>query len=258
MISSFFIKSLQEQPSLVHGTSPRYHETDEGGNESFCLHGKDNSELFRKHQKLFLQSLGLKNKVLFHTRQVHGNQVSVLNDPKISTNDLGQQEADAIVTHLPDFPIMVLTADCVPIIIYDPVKHVTGVVHAGRMGTQKGIFNNTINVLSHEYGSSPKDLIVGMGPAIGGCCYEVDQHCALPFIKRNSVNLGFVKKAGQKKYFLDLREVNRLEGCEAGILEENIYTDGPCTYCDNHRWYSYRKEGKTGRLMTLVMLQLRK
>ena len=140
----------------------------------------------------------------------------------------------------------------------DPVKHVIGVVHAGRVGTQKAIFTNTIEVLSHEYGSSPKDLIVGMGPAIGGCCYEVDQHCALPFIKRNSVNLGFVKKAGQKKYFLDLREVNRLEGCEAGILEENIYADGPCTSCDNHRWYSYRKEGKTGRLMTLAMLQLRK
>ena len=135
---------------LIHGTSPRYYETDEGGNESFCLHGKDNSELFRKHQKLFLQSLGLKNKVLFHTRQVHGNQVSVLNDPKISTNDLGQQEADAIVTHLPDFPIMVLTADCVPIIIYDPMNHVIGVVHAGRKGTQKYIFTNTNKFVEKE------------------------------------------------------------------------------------------------------------
>ena len=148
MILSFFVGFPKKQPLLVHGTSPRYYVMG-GEKKSLCPPGKDNGKLFRKHQKMFLQSLGIGKEVLFRTRQVHGNQVSVLNDPKISTNDLGQQEADAIVTHLPDYPVMVLTADCVPIIIYDPVKHVTGVVHAGRMGTQKGIFNNTINVLSH-------------------------------------------------------------------------------------------------------------
>jgi len=258
MIFSFFIKSLRKQPSLVHGTSPRYYEMDGGGKESFCPHEKDDGKLFDKHQIVFLQSLGIKNEVLFRTHQVHGNNVYVLKDPKISTNEVSQHAADAIVTHLPGCPIMVLTADCVPIIIYDPVKSVTGVIHAGRLGTQKRIFTNTIEVLSLEYGSNPKDLIVGMGPAIKGCCYEVDEYCALPFIKRSSINSGFVKKAGQKKYFLDLPKANRLEGCEAGVLEKNIYTDGPCTSCDNHRWYSYRKEGKTGRLMTLAMLRFRK
>lgn len=258
MIFPFFVKSLQKQPSLVHGTSPRYYEMGGGKKKSFCPYGNDNGTLYRKHQKFFLKSLGIKNGILFWTRQVHGNNVYVLRNPKISTNEVSQQEADAIVTHLPDCAVMVLTADCVPIIIYDPVKYVTGVVHAGRVGTQKGVFTNTIEVLSHEYGSNPKDLIVGMGPAIGGCCYEVDKHCASPFIKRSSVNSGVVKKAGQEKYFLDLSKANRLEGCEAGVLAENIYPAGPCTSCDNHRWYSYRKEGKAGRLMTLAMLRLRK
>ena len=258
MISSFFIKSLQEQPSLVHGTSPRYYETDEGGNESFCLHGNDNSELFRKHQKLFLQSLGIKNEALFHTHQVHGNSVYVLKDPKISTNEVSQKEADAIVTHLPDCPLIVQTADCVPIIIYDPVKYVTGLVHAGRMGTQKGILTNAIEALSREYGSNPKNLLMGMGPAIRACCYEVDKYCALPFVKKSLGSAGFVKKTFREKYFLDLPKANRLEGLEAGVLERNIFSDGPCTSCDNHKWYSYRKEGRTGRLMTLAMLRLRR
>ena len=215
-------------------------------------------ELFLKHQFFFSQSLGIKNKVLFRTHQVHGNNVYILKDPNTPTDEVRRQEADAIVTHLADCPVMILTADCVPIIIYDPVKYVTGVVHAGRMGTQKSILNNTIKVLFHEYGSNPKDLIVGMGPAIRGCCYEVDEQCALPFIKRSSVNYTLVKKSTQGKYFLDLPEVNRVEGCEAGVLDKNIYTDGPCTSCNIHKWYSYRKEGKTGRLMTLAMLRFRK
>ena len=165
----------------------------------------------------------MKSKVLFQVQQVHGGHVCVLKDPDISTNKVSQQEADAIVTNIPDCPVMVLTADCVPIIIYDPKKHIVGVVHAGRMGTQKGIFPNAVKTLSHEYGSKPKDLIVGMGPAIRGCCYEVDELCALPFIERSSINSRFVRKAGHEKFFLDLPKSNLLEGCEAGILKKNIY-----------------------------------
>ena len=256
MILSFFVGFLKKQPLLVHGTSPRYYVIG-GEKKSFCPPGKDNGKLFRKHQKMFLQSLGIEKEVLFRTRQVHGNRVYILKDPRISVSEVSQCEADALVTHIPECPIMILTADCVPIIIYDPVKHVAGVVHAGRIGTQKHIFTNTIEVFSREYGSNPRDLIVGMGPAIGGCCYEVDEPCALPFIERSSPQSGFVKKTEQKKFFLDLPEANRLEGYEAGVLQENIYTDGPCTSCENHRWYSYRKEGNTGRLMTLAMLRSR-
>ncbi|MDP6711230.1 MAG: peptidoglycan editing factor PgeF [Nitrospinaceae bacterium] len=258
MIASFFVKSLQNQPSLVHGTSPRFYEIEKGKRESFCPPENDNGGLFRQHQKLFLQSLGIEKENLFRVKQVHGNRVYVLKDSKVFADEVSHQEADAIVTHLPDCPVMILTADCVPIIIYDPVKHVVGVVHAGRVGTLKRIFSNAIETFSREYGSRPSDMVVSMGPAIGGCCYEVDEQCALPFIERSSVNSRFVRKARAGKFFIDLPEANRLEGSEAGILKENIYTDGPCTSCENHRWYSYRKEGKTGRLMTLAMLRQRK
>ena len=258
MVFSFFIKSLQKQSLLVHGTSPKYYEINEGEKKPLCPHAKYEDGLFRKHQIYFLESLGIKNKVLFHVNQVHGDNVYVLKDPKLSANYVSRQEADAIVTNLSDCPLMVFTADCVPIIIYDPVQFAIGVVHAGRIGTQKRIFSNTIEVLSNEYGSNPKDLIVGMGPAIRGCCYTISKHCALPFIKRSPISNNFLKKIDQENYFLDLPEANRLEGFEAGVLEKNIYTNGPCTSCDNHRWYSYRKEGKTGRLMTLAMLRLKK
>jgi hypothetical protein len=177
-----------------------------------------------------------------------------MNDPLVSVEQVEKEEADAIVTHLSGRSLAVLTADCIPIIIYDPVRHVTGVVHAGRKGTEKFIFSNVVEILVREYGSSPLDLTVGMGPAIRGCCYEVDKSCVLPFLERAPRHNGWVREAKNGKFLLDLLEANRQEGVAAGVPLKNIYSDGPCTSCDNHRWYSYRKEGATGRMMTLAML----
>ena len=94
-----------------------------------------------------------------------------------------------------------------------------------------------------------------MGPAIRACCYEVDKYCALPFIKKSLGSSGFVIKTSREKYFLDLPKANRLEGLEAGVLRGNIFADGPCTSCNNHKWYSYRKEGTCFRNVALVMLR---
>ena len=256
MFSSFFINSLSNQPSLVHATSSRYFIISDK-KIPFSPPEKDNGELFQKHQTMFLDSLGIGKNIIFRTSQCHGNSVYVLQNPNISIDKVSQFKADAIVTHLPECSIMVLTADCVPIVIYDPVKHVTGVVHAGRLGTQKKILSVTIEMLSREYGSRPEDLIVGMGPAIRGCCYEVGEDCIWPFIKMDSGKSEIVKITNKKKFFLDLPEANRREGREAGVLNCNIYADGPCTFCENQRWYSYRKEGNTGRLITMTMLRPR-
>jgi polyphenol oxidase len=256
MISSFFINVLNQQPLLIHGTSPRFY-VHNGERKPFLHYEKGSGGLFLEHQKIFLHSLGIGNKNVFRLTQVHGNHVYVLKDPGISVSKVGQFEADAIITNATECPLVVLTADCVPIFIYDPIKHAAGVVHAGRLGTQKRVLTNAIEALSREYGSHPTDLIVGMGPAIRGCCYEVDESCVLPFIKNKSLGLEFINKTEKNTFFIDLPKINQLEVCEAGVLMENIYNDGPCTACENHRWYSYRKEGKTGRLITLIMLKSR-
>jgi YfiH family protein len=256
MISLFSINVLKKQRLLIHGTSPRFYVIN-GERKPFFCSEKGGARLFLKHEKIFLNSLEIDRENFLRVTQVHGNYVYVLKDPDILVSEVGKFEADAIITHIPNCPIAVLTADCVPIIIYDPIKHVTGLVHAGRMGTQKNILTNTIEALSREYGSSPKDLIMGMGPAIRGCCYEVNESSALPFIKKYSLCSEFIKKTEKNKFSLDLPMINQFEGCKAGVLKENIHSDVPCTVCENHRWYSYRKEGKTGRLVTLAMLQRR-
>ena len=253
-ISSFSIAELRKFPLLVHATSPRYCEAEGGNKRPLFSCGSHNENLFKTHQQWFLNSLGIKGEFVYRVRQVHGNRVYVLNDPSVSIEQVEKEEADAIVTHLQGRSLAVLTADCIPIIIYDPVQHVTGVVHAGRKGTEKFIFSNVVEVLVREYGSSPLDLTVGMGPAIRGCCYEVDKSCISPFLERIPRHSGWVRESKNGKFLLDLLEANRQEGVAAGIPIKNIYSDGPCTFCDNHQWYSYRKEGTTGRMMTLAML----
>jgi polyphenol oxidase len=257
MIPPFFINVLQKKSLLVHGTSSRWYVINDE-KKPFFFFEKDNGELFFEHQKIFLNSLGIESEALFYVDQVHGNHVYVLKGSVASVSEVSQCKADAIITDIPDYPIMVLTADCVPIVIYDPIKHVIGVVHAGRIGTKKQILTKTIEALSREYSSNSEDLIIGMGPAICGSCYEVDEPCVLPFLTESSLYPEFVIKKNKKNFFLDLPEANRLEGLEAGVLIENITNEVPCTSCENDRWYSYRKEGKTGRLITLAMLKPRK
>ena len=93
----------------------------------------------------------------------------------------------------------------------------------------------------HRYGEIPKSAVVRINLAWVEDLLEIRDYI----------------KGIENDVFLDLPLVNRFEGYEAGVLMENIYTDGPCTSCENHRWYSYRREGKTGRLITLAMLQSR-
>ncbi len=222
MTALFFIDVLKKQPSLVHGTSPRCHVINGVRKPLFCSE-KSDEKLLLEDQNFFLHSLEIGKKVLFRVTQVHGNHVYVLKDSGIPVSEVGRCEADAIITHIPDCPIVVLTADCVPIIIYDPIKHVVGVVHAGRLGTQKRILANTVEALSREYDSNPKDLIVGMGPAIRGCCYELDESCALPFIKKSPLCSEFINQTGENKFFLDLPKVNQFEGYEAKRLAWHEY-----------------------------------
>ena len=159
---------------LVHGFSPRSFERSDGVCEELLMGRTDDARSSQQHRQLLLENLNIDSKELFLVKQVHGNRVFVLDDPRKSVDQVEREEADALVTHLTEKPIAVLTADCVPVILYDPEKHVVGVIHAGRKGTQARIVSKTISLLSNTYGSLPKDVRMALGPAIGGCCYEVE------------------------------------------------------------------------------------
>ena len=249
------IDSFSYFPGLVHAFSPRSFERENGICEELLLGRKADPRSSQRHRQLLLEYLNINSKELFFVKQVHGDRIFVLDDSQKSSDQVEREEADALVTHLVEKPIAVLTADCVPVILYDPEKQVAGVIHAGRKGTQMRVVSKTISMLSKTYGCRPRDVVMALGPAIGGCCYEVEDACVVPFRENYPGWEGFVTANSQNRFMLDLLKANEMDGVQAGISKENIHRSGECTSCNNDRWFSYRKEGTTGRTVSLAMLR---
>ena len=254
-INPVSIQLLKNFQALVHGFSPRNFIGPDGEQIELILGRHDDENCSRRHRQWYLRSLSIKKTdQVFILKQIHSDRIYVLEDPEKTESDIAGEEADAIITHLIERPLGVLTADCVPIIIYDPVLHVTGVVHAGRKGTQMRILSKTLDRMRNIYGCLPDNLKLGMGPGIGGCCYEVDEPCIEPFRQNYPLWNQFIKKSDADKYRIDLFSANEQDALDAGIIAGNIARSGDCTACANHLWYSYRREGKTGRILTISML----
>jgi len=248
------IDSFEKFPGLLHAFSLRSYESAPGEFSDVLLGRLSDPRSSLQHRKMLLEQLGISSGKLFLVSQVHGDRVFVLNDSGQLPEAVEQEEADALVTHLLDMPVAVLTADCVPVILYDPVARVVGVIHAGRKGTQLRLVSKTLSILSDIYGSKAERVQMGMGPAIGGCCYQVDEPCLAPFRSAYSNWESFVKVSSGGKFLLDLPAANTADACESGVRPENIHLSGECTFCRNDRWYSYRREGTAGRIVSLAML----
>ena len=108
--------------------------------------------------------------------------------------------------------------------------------------------------MRQEYGCRPEDLVAGLGPGIGGCCYEINETCLDTFENKIPFEPPFVKNRGNGKFLLDLYAINTREMKTSGLFSENIFQSGECTYCSSMNFFSYRREGKTGRILTFIMM----
>ncbi len=175
-------------------------------------------------------------------KQVHSDRVERVDGGR---GYLG--EGDAMVTDRPGLLIGVRTADCVPILIADPEHHAVAAVHAGWRGTAEQIAAKAISRLTHEYGSSPADLHVALGPSIGPCCYEVGPDVAARFRPWLS------DLADGARITLDLVEVNKRQMTQAGIPPEHIHAGSSCTNCEPAEFHSFRRDGpKAGRMIAAI------
>ncbi|MEC7641614.1 MAG: peptidoglycan editing factor PgeF [Nitrospinota bacterium] len=248
------ISGFEKTFRLLYGFSPRYFKVRGKRNAVLRLgHHKDTSAS-HDHLNEFLQSVNIKTGEVFLVRQTHSNKLYLLDDPSRTPSQTAEVEADAILTRLPGKAIGVLTADCIPIIAYDPVRQAVAVAHAGRRGTSQRILSKTLTALINEFGCKPENILLGMGPGIGVCCYEVDEPCVQPFREKYANWNQFVRPLSNHKFMLDLFAANQEDSLSVGVWPENIFLAGHCTACENHRFFSYRKEGHTGRMMTVAML----
>jgi polyphenol oxidase len=157
-------------------------------------------------------------------------------------------DCDALITNQTNIMLTILTADCVPILLFDPKQKVISAIHAGWKGTQQAIALKTVEKMKEAFGCNPKDILAGIAPSIGKCCYEVDWNVAKHF---KDIENAYENKG--EKQMLDLPHINRLQLLEAGLKSENIELSNICTACEVDNYFSYRKEGGcSGRFMSMI------
>ena len=186
--------------------------------------------------------------------QVHGNGVLCLDDKTLQA--YGKPvDADAIITDRPNVPIGILTADCLPMLLYDPVRKAAGAVHAGWKGTVKGVAVAAVEAMAAAYGSKPSDIRAAIGPHIRECCLRVREDVKAEFAAAFG-STDKVFRADALGLRLDLRAANLSQLLMAGLKFDHVATVAPCTSCYSGLFYSYRKEGgRTGRQLSYIMLR---
>ena len=151
---------------------------------------------------------------------------------------------------------MLCFADCVPVLLYDPVHHAAGVVHAGWKGTVARIAAQTIVRMGEEFGTAASDVLAGIGPSIGADCYTVGAEVAEQFRAAFPDHAEQIIQERDGAIHLDLWAANRVQMVEAGVLVQNIDQADICTSCDRNFFYSYRADGgRTGRLAAVMELR---
>jgi YfiH family protein len=193
---------------------------------------------------------------LLSTRQIHGDGVVVFREEPRETEQVWMKEGDALVTRVPGYALVVFTADCLPIVLFDPVQGVAGIVHTGWRGTAKAICQKALKEMVETYDSISENILAAMGPCIGPCCYEVDGPVKEVYAKAGLPWDLLSYPRGRKSWSLDLPRANAYLLKAAGMREENIHHLDLCTSCHRDSFYSYRAEGKTaGRQLNFIALR---
>ena len=183
----------------------------------------------------------LDGKYFVSTNQTHGTEVFVSNG-EIQDNT----EADAIITDKKGATLLIKTADCQAVILYDHAKNVIGNVHSGWRGSISNIIGSTISKMETEYGSKPEDIVAGICPSLGPCCAEFKNY-------RDEIPEKYWSYEIGNNHF-DFWKISFDQLKVSGVLEKNIEIGNICTKCNPNLFYSYRKERDTGRFGTVIML----
>lgn len=235
--------------SLLYAITDRYGGVSEAPYDTLnlALHVGDDPKNVIENRTLLARKLGFNVQNLIYMEQVHSDRIEEIEHPfynKIS-------ECDALITDRENIPLMVMVADCLPLLFFDPKQKVIAVAHAGRNGTFLGIGAKVAERMIQRYGCRAENILVAIGPGIHSCCYEVGPE--IVDIVTKSYGEKYVKKRSGKM-FLDLPQMNFDQLMDAGIDAQNIEISACCSCCDE-AYFSYRREGTTGRFAGVMMLR---
>ena len=187
--------------------------------------------------------------IVFNT-QVHGADIRIV-ESEADITDNGK-EADGLITNLRNTPLLIFTADCVPVVFYDKKQGVVALAHAGWRGTYGNIAEEIVNIMRNKYGCKVEDVKIIIGPSISVDNYEVSYDLIEKF---SALEVQGYYKEVDGKYYLDLWQLNKELLKKCGILEDNIKIIDFCTVRDNDKFFSYRLDAATPkRIGTIIQL----
>lgn len=210
-----------------------------------------------RRREALLKALGLEGSALHTVRQVHGNRVCVVDSAALQ-NGLADVEADALVTTLPNTALGILVADCLPIVLFALHTPLVAVVHAGRMGTFHLVTRAALGVIKRQFAIAPAQLHAVLGPAIGACCYGLDDRAVRPFQEAFPDWQRFIKPSERPRdaarpWTMSLTAANADQLLAEGVPADQIETVSPCTKCHHQYFHSHRAGGPTaGRGMAVI------
>lgn len=258
----YHTSSILDAPGLIHGFSTRLGGVSEGPFASLNFRGggpePDVRENVRENYRRFCEALGTDVHDVVQSQQVHEDTVR-----HVTGADRGKglfaatdYTADALVTDEPGLSLMVFSADCIILLLHDPVTGSIGAVHAGWRGTALDLPAKAVRKMGRLFGARPEDIRVAVGAGIGPCCFET--HDDVPNAMRSAFGGGaedYIRPRGEK-WTVDLKDLNAWRLREAGVREENMDGCPTCTACRTDLYWSHRitgdRRGVQGALIALA------
>ena len=230
-------KKLLEYPEITHCYTMK-----SNNQLNFQIRDRD---FFNQSCNKIYKCLELKNPLVVRPYQTHTDNV------KVVRNIEKLEDTDGIITNKKEIALITTSADCISLLLYDPVKKAIGSIHSGWKGTLKGIIVKAIEKMKNEYKSNPEDIICCICPSIRQCCFEVDEDVKDLFYNKYKelknideiIKLGD-KKEDKQKYYIDTVKINIELLKNIGLKEENIIDSNICTMCHSKEFHSYRTDGK--------------
>jgi len=210
---------------------------------NIAYHVNDDKNRVLNNRKNLEITYGINISNLRYMNQTHRCNINIV------TKDSNQciDDCDALITNQINIPLMVMVADCIPILIQDKNQKVIAAVHAGRKSTFLNIAQKTVFKMIEEFNCNVQDVKINLGPSIQKCCYEVSSE--LVQIVKNSFGAEFVKGR-----LIDLQGINIKQLKDIGVKEENISTSNICTKCSDKNYYSYRLDKNCGRFAGVIVI----
>lgn len=263
---SFYVNKKNELEYLtssalegaVHCFSTRFGGVSEGALASLNLgvHRGDRPANVRENYRRLGAAVGFDPKNTVFTKQVHSDIVQ-----RVGRQDCGrglvfpvEEARDGLVTDEPGVALTIFSADCTPVLLFDPVARAIGAAHAGWRGTAAGIAARTVEAMRREFGCRPENLRAAIGPCISQCCFETDSDVPEAMLAALGAEAQSAIRPAGEKYYVDLKQLNALWLRRAGVTEIDISCD--CTACQPQRFWSHRRVGnQRGSLAAVIMLK---